>query len=176
MNFVPSSRINNLGYNGLATNPLINDTFSPAEVQKVSFLRGGDKFPLQYDIDYLGKDGSATDTYKEWDSQVARNFINAFKNWAKNDRLVTNSQNTYSVGNQATNTAYDHLEDIDGGQGFGIGMAYDVISDQGVDFSTQAWGLQLTANLNTNKPHGVYLFAHSKNVIAYNQTGLQVIS
>jgi hypothetical protein len=176
MNFVPSTRINNLGYNGLATNPLINDTFAPAEVQKVSFLRGGDKFPLQYDIDYLGKDGSATDTYQEWDSQVARNFINAFGKWASNDRMVTNSQNTYSVGNQATNTAYDHLEDIDGGQGFGIGMAYDVISDQGVDFSSQAWGLQLTANLNTNKPHGCYLFAHSKNVIAYNQTGLQVIS
>ena len=179
MNFVPSTRINNLGFNGLATNPLINTDSLPAEVQKVSFLRGGDKFPLAYDIDYLGKDGSAANTYQEWDSQVARNFINAFRNWAKNDRVMTNSQNTYSVPNNATAAArnpYDHLNDIDGGQAFGVGIAYDVISDHGVDFSSQAWGMQMSANLNTNMPHGVYLFAHSKSTIAYNQTGLQVVS
>ena len=176
MNFVPSVRINNLGFDGLATNPLINDTFAPAEIQKISFLRGGDKFPLNYDIDYLGKDGSAANTYKEWDSQISRNFINAFKNWAKNDRLQQNPGNTYSAPNLTTYGAYDNLNDIDGGQGFGVGIAYDVISDQGVDFSSQAWGSQITCDLNSNYPHGVYLFAHSKNVIAYNQTGLQVIT
>jgi hypothetical protein len=65
---------------------------------------------------------------------------------------------------------------VDGGSGFGCGIAYDVISDQGVDFSTQAWGTQITCGLTTDNPTAVYLFAHSKNTIVYNQSGLQVLS
>lgn len=172
MNFVPSARVNSLQNNGLATIPLVNTDFSTAQIEKVSFLRGGSKFPLEYDIDYLGKDGT---TYKEVDSQVMRNFINSFKNWAKNDRVITNVSNTFEIGNEATNGQWDHINDVDGGQGFGIGIAYDVISDQGVDFSSQMWGTQITAGLTSDNPHAVYLFAHSKNTIAYNQNGLQVI-
>jgi hypothetical protein len=173
MNFVPSARINSLANDGLATIPLINSDQTPAQIQKVSFLRGGDKFPLEYDIDYLGKDGI---TYKEVDSQVMRNFINSFGNWAKNDRTITGVDNTFEIGNESAPTNFNHVTDISGGQNFGIGMAYDVISDQGVDFSTQAWGTQITCGLNTDNPTAVYLFAHSKNTIAYNQSGLQVLS
>ena len=174
MNFIPSTRINNLGFQGLATNPIKNSTtFTPAQIEKVSFLRGGDKFPLNYDIDYLGTDGI---TYKEWDSQICRNFINAFKSWSKNERITTNVSNTFEVGNEGTNTAYDNLNVPDGGQAFGCGIAYDVISDQGVDFSRQAWGMQMSLGLTTDNPHGVYLFAHSKQTIAYNANGLQVMA
>ena len=173
MNFIPSTRINNLLYEGLATDPIKNSTFAPAQIEKVSFLRGGDKFPLNYDIDYLGTDGIQ---YKEWDSQISRNFINAFKNWATNERVTTNVSNTFEVGNESTYTAFDELNTPDGGQGFGVGMAYDVISDQGVDFSRQAWGMQMNVGLTTDNPHGVYLFAHSKQTIAYNANGLQVMA
>jgi hypothetical protein len=174
MNFVPSSRINSLANDGLATIPLINSgTFTAAQIQKVSFLRGGDKFPLEYDIDYLGKDGT---TYKEADSQVMRNFINSFGNWAKNDRIITGVNNTFEIGNESTLSNFLHVTDVDSGQNFGVGIAYDVISDQGVDFSTQAWGTQITCGLTTDNPTAVYLFAHSKNTIAYNQSGLQVLS
>jgi hypothetical protein len=173
MNFVPSSRVNSLANDGLATVPLINSTSDPAQIQKVSFLRGGDKFPLEYDIDYLGKDGI---TYNEVDSQVMRNFINSFGNWATNDRMITNVDNTFEIGNQSARSNFDNVTGISGGQNFGCGIAYDVISDQGVDFSTQAWGTQITTGLDTDNPTAVYLFAHSKNTIAYNQSGLQVIS
>ena len=172
MNFIPSVRINNLLYEGLATDPLKNNDYSPAQIEKISFLRGGDKFPLNYDIDFLGTDGV---TYKEWDSQISRNYLNAFKNWAMNDRITTNVKNTYEVGNEAVYTAFDELNTPDGGQGFGCGIAYDVISDSGVDFSRQAWGMQMQCGLTTDNPHGCYLFAHSKQTIAYNSTGLQVM-
>ena len=173
MNFVPSTRINNLLYAGLATDPIKNSTFTPAQIEKISFLKGGDKFPLNYDIDYLGTDGI---TYKEWDSQICRNFINAFKNWSHNDRLTTSVKNTFEVGNEDAKTAFDELNTPDGGQAFGVGIAYDVISDQGVDFSRQAWGMQMSVGLTTDNPHGVYLFAHSKQTIAYNSQGLQVMA
>ena len=172
MNFIPATRINNLLHDGLATLPIKNALFTPAQVERLSFLRGGQKFPIEYDIVNLGKDGL---TYSEADSQVVRNYNNAIKNWSKNDRMTTSSANTFERSNFSTVSAFDNLKNIDGGQGFGVGVAYDVISDQGVDFSTQAWGLQMTCGLNSNNPTAVYLFAHSKNTIAYNQTGLQVI-
>jgi hypothetical protein len=92
-----------------------------------------------------------------------------------NDRITTNVKNTYEVGNEAVYTAFDELNTPDGGQGFGCGIAYDVISDSGVDFSRQAWGMQMQCGLTTDNPHGCYLFAHSKQTIAYNSTGLQVM-
>ena len=172
MNFIPSSRINNLLHDGLATLPIKNATFTAAQVERLSFLRGGEKFPIEYDIVNLGKDGL---TYDEADSQVVRNYNNSIKNWAKNDRMTTSSANTFEIGNEVLPTAFDNLKNIDGGQGFGVGVAYDVVSDQGADFSTQAWGLQMSCGLTSNNPTAVYLYAHNKNTIAYNQTGLQVI-
>ena len=173
MNFVPSQRVNSLANDGLATIPLINSDSTAAQIQKVSFLRGGDKFPLEYDIDYLGKDGN---TYKEMDAQVIRNFINSFGNWSKNDRTIMGANNTFEIGNESAPTNFNHVTGVDGGQNFGVGIAYDVISDQGVDFSTQAWGVQMTTGLTSDNPTAVYLFAHSKNTVVYNSNGIQVLS
>ena len=172
INFIPSARVNNLLHDGLATLPLKNATFTPAQVERLSFLRGGSKFPIEYDIVNLGKDGL---TYDVADSQVLRNFNNSIVNWAKNERMTTSVANTFEIGNQAVPSAFDNLKNIDGGSGFGVGVAYDVISDQGVDFSSQSWGLQMTCGLISNNPTAAYLFAHSKQVIAYNSTGLSVI-
>ena len=172
INFIPSARVNNLLHDGLATLPLKNATFTAAQVERLSFLRGGSKFPIEYDIVNLGKDSL---TYDVADSQVLRNFNNSIVNWAKNERMTTSVANTFEIGNQAVPSAFDNLKNIDGGSGFGVGVAYDVISDQGVDFSTQSWGLQMTCGLISNNPTAAYLFAHSKQVIAYNQTGLSVI-
>jgi len=175
MNFLPSARINSYAHDGLATIPFFNsDDNKTAQIEKVSFLRGGSKFPLEYDIDYLGKDGT---TYKEADAQVIRNFINSVSAYAKNDRLMINEKNTFEIDNipDADKTAFDNVYVVDGGQNLGIGVSYDVVSDQGVDFSTQAFGAQLTLDLDSDTPHGVFLFAHNKQTIAYNSSGLQVM-
>ncbi len=175
MNFIPSARINSYAHDGLATIPFFNsDDNTNAQIKKVSFLRGGTKFPLEYDIDYLGKDGLE---YKEADAQVIRNFINSVSAYATNERLMINEKNTFELTNipLSVKSAFDNVYVVDGGQNMGVGVAYDVISDQGVDFSTQAFGAQLTLDLVSNTPHGVFLFAHNKQTIAYNPSGLQVM-
>ena len=173
MNFVPSSRINSFAHNGLATIPLFNATNNTdAVIEKLSFLRGGSKFPLNYDIDYLGKDGL---TYKEVDAQVIRNFIGSIKAFPDNERLMINEKNTFERNNFKTKSAFQDVINIDGGSNFGVGMPYDTISDNGVDFSTEAFGVQLTCGLDSDTPHAVYLFAHSKNVIVYSPAGLSVM-
>ena len=79
---------------------------------------------------------------------------------------------TISIGNDAT-----ELGKIDGGSMFILGMNYDAISNQGVSFATQNWGLNLTTNLTTDNPHALFLFVHSKNTLVFDgQGGMQVMS
>jgi len=175
MNFIPSSRINSYSHNGLATVPLFNSSNNTdAPIEKLTFLRGGSKFPLDYDIDYLGIDGLE---YKEVDSQVVRHFINSVSAFPDNDRLQTSSVNTFERNNRTSGkkSAFSDVLTLDGGNNFGVGIAYDTISDAGVDFSTQAFGVQMTTGLTSDTPHAVYLFAKSKQTIAYSGMGLQVL-
>jgi hypothetical protein len=64
----------------------------------------------------------------------------------------------------------------EGGQVYGVGVSYDGISGDGVDFSQDNWGLQMASGLDTNRPTAVYVFVHSKQTMIFNQTGVQVIS
>ena len=64
---------------------------------------------------------------------------------------------------------------IDGGCGYGIGVALDTISNAGVDFTSTNFGINMTMDLTTDNPQSVYMFVHSKNVLVFNQSGLQVM-
>jgi hypothetical protein len=90
---------------------------------------------------------------------------------------MINEKNTFELDNipDADKSAFDNVYVVDGGQNLGIGVSYDVISDQGVDFSSQAFGAQLTLDLISDTPHAIFLFAHNKQTIAYNSSGLQVM-
>ena len=173
LNFIQSSNINNLSTDGMATQSLINLDSTPARTEQVVFTRGGEKFPLEYNIDYLGTDGL---TYNEVDSQVYRNYLNSIKNFAGIDRMTPSVRSTnYSQGGESVPDGRDVYR-VDGGSAYGIGIAYDVVSDQGVDFSSSPWGLQLTSGLITQNPQACFLFVHSKNTLVFSPQGLQVIS
>ena len=62
MNFIPSQYLNNLTYDGFQTLPLIDDLTAGtiAAVNQVIFLRGGEKLPLQYDINTNVRDQVAS--------------------------------------------------------------------------------------------------------------------
>ena len=181
MNFIEANKINNREYDGLATQSLLNEnsggTVSRCPIQQLVFTRAGIRFPLEYNIDYLGTQGGL---YNQVDSQVYRNFLNAIKPFSKNQRNVANCVNTYESGNNPDTTVAllggRDVDVIDGGSIFGVGMSYDTISDQGVDFSSVQWGMNMTSDLQTNNPHAVYLFVHAKSTLVFNQSGLQVLS
>ena len=63
-----------------------------------------------------------------------------------------------------------------GGCGFGIGVAMDSISDQGVDFSNVNFGINMSLNLTTDFPQSFFVFVHAKNTLVFGPQGLQVMS
>ena len=175
-NFIPSARINNFSWDGMNTDYLRNSdaAITTANITQVVFTRGGVKFPLEYNIDWMGTSGTDGNT-QQVDAQIQRNFMNAVAPFSRLGRTIPNSCNTFTYENNATNNGRG-VEEIDGGITFGVGMAYDNISGDGVDFSSQQWGLNMATQLTSNNPHAVFVFVHSKQTLTFNQNGLQVIS
>jgi hypothetical protein len=184
VNFLASSNINSLLFDGTATQPLINEgaaEVAPADINQVIFTRGGTRFPLEYNIDTIQKEKSL-EGIQVVDAELMRQYLNSVKSFANLRRSMVSTRNTWLYNNatpagrilgnqlQADKTA------VEGGNNFGVGIAYDTISGDGVDFSTLNWGLQMDCGLSTNRPHACYVFVHSKNTLVFNQTGLQVVN
>ncbi len=175
-NFIESNKINNLEHDGLATDHLINKSpagvLSSAPIRQLVFTRGGVRFPLEYNIDDLGIDGTI---HNEVDSQIVRNAMNSIKPFSSNNKVMINPVSTFTRSNEGTPSGRD-VFNVDGGSVYSVGIAYDGISDQGVDFSNTQWGMNMTTDLDTNNPHAVYVFVHAKSTLAFNSSGLQVMS
>jgi hypothetical protein len=167
-NFIPSNYINNLAANGLETLYPINSDSTTANVTQLIFTRGGERFPLEYNIDTVQSITSASDN-TTIDAQIYRNYINSIQSFSKNMRNSYKPENMKLVNASNANTF------IDGGCGYGIGVALDTISNAGVDFSSTNFGINMTMDLVTDFPQSVYMFVHSKNTLVFNQSGLEVM-
>ena len=168
--FVPTNFINNLTENGLATLYPRKSRTEQAEITQLVFTRAGERFPLIYNLDTLQKT-DATD--ESADSQVVRNYLNAIVEFSKLNRTSASPVNTF-IKDDST---YGYKEYIQGGSsGAGIGCAFDVISGQGVDFSSVPFGIQMELNLTTDFPNALYLYVHSKQTLIMSDQGVQVVN
>jgi hypothetical protein len=97
--------------------------------------------------------------------------MNAITQFSKIRRTSVSPLNT-----EYTSGKYDVVNyKVDGGSVAGIGVAYDVISGQGVDFSSVNWGMNMNCDLTTDSPQAFYLFVHSKQTLAFSQQGISVV-
>ena len=174
LNFVPASHINNLEFDGTATLPPTNSDGTRAEVSQLVFTRGGERFPLEYNLDTLQKD---TPTNPTMDSQLVRNYMNAVMGFTKIERTnISPFNNFYEDYSEANNAYLFAKEVIEGGAKFGVGVNYDQISGEGVSFQQVPFGLQMTSDISTDSPQAVYLFAHCKNTVVSTPQGIQIIN
>lgn len=167
-NFIPSSYINNLSKNGLETLYPINSDNSVAKITQLIFTRGGERFPLEYNLDTIQSITSASNN-TSLDSELFRNYLNSIQSFSKNMRNSYVPENMKLIDTANANTF------INGGCGFGIGVSLDSISNAGVDFTSTNFGINMTLDLVTDNPQSVYMFVHSKNVLVFNQSGLQIM-
>tara|TARA_R110000744_G_scaffold154367_1_gene269123 strand:- start:5228 stop:6469 length:1242 start_codon:yes stop_codon:yes gene_type:complete len=174
-NVVPASHINNVLFDGLATLYPTNTDGLAAPIQELFFTRNGTKFPIDFNITTLQQDlttfsesgGNVTTP----DSEIIRNYMNAIQRFANIHRTSLRPQNLeYSDSSRFDkDTAF-------GGCGWGVGVAMDTVSDQGVDFSTVNFGMNMNLMLNTDSPQSFYMFVHAKNTLVFGPQGLQVIN
>ena len=175
-NVLPASHINNLSFDGMATLPFTNSDVgkSAARVNQCIFTKAGTRFPLEYNIDTIHKDRPYNGLDQSTgDSQIIRNYMNAVLQFSKNLRTQVSPQN-FQIAEGGTN--YNNAKQvIEGGDAWGIGINYDTISGEGVDFSTTNWGLNLNLDLHTVNPQAIFVFVHSKNTLLTTPSGIQII-
>lgn len=167
-NMVPAKMINNIQANGLSNNYPQNSGDTAADINQIFFLRGGEKFPVEYNIDTIQKDDAANVT---GDSQVVQEYMNAIQKFSAISRTTANP-NTMAVSDSSAAVMNTR---IDGGSVFGIGVAYDVISGNGVDFRSQNFGINMDCGITTDSPQALYLFVHSKQTLAFSANGIQIM-
>ena len=171
-NFVTSSHLNNRSFNGMTTYyPMRADNFV-AKILQVVFTRGGERLPLDYNIDTVQRDSPDNNTA---DSQIYRNFVNSVQSFSKNMRNTISTENSI-VGLTALTPKDSYNKFIDGGAGVGVGVAFDTISNQGIDFRTTNFGLQMDTELVDDNPQSVYMFVKSKQTLVFSPQGIQIIT
>jgi len=174
MNVVPASHINNFKRDGLATLGFSNSDGSKAQIEQLVFTRAGQREPLEYNIDTLQKIVAGRDN-ETADAQVVRNYMNAVMSFAKIIRTSVEPSVFRNI-DYSTDDSFSGAKDIiNGGSAFGIGVAYDSISDQGLDFSTVPFGVQLQLRLRTDFPNAIFLFVHSRQTVVSSRGSIQVL-
>ena len=167
-NIVPAAHINNLLYDGLATLYPTNTGGSSADIKELFFTRNGSKFPIDFNINTLQQTDEKNRTI---DSQIMYNYMNAILKFADMTRTSIGPVN--SRLSDATRFDKDFA---DGGCAFGVGVAFDNISDQGVDFANVNFGINMSLDLTTDAPQSFFVFVHSKNTLVFGPQGLQVLA
>jgi phage gp36-like protein len=105
------------------------------------------------------------------DPQIIYYYMDSIVKFADIKRTSLNQVNT----RYSDSVRFDK-DFADGGCGFGIGIAYDRVSDQGVDFRNVNFGLNMSLDLTTDSPQAFYLFVHNKNTLVFGPGGLQVMA
>tara|TARA_R100000654_G_scaffold13566_1_gene29483 strand:- start:480 stop:1280 length:801 start_codon:yes stop_codon:yes gene_type:complete len=167
-NVVPAAHINNYLFDGLATLYPTNTDGAAAEIKELFFTRNGSKFPLDFNVETIQ---STDPSNKTIDPQIVYYYMDAITKFADIKRTSINQVNT-----RYSDAARFDKDFADGGCGFGIGVAYDRVSDQGVDFKSVNFGINMSLDLITDSPQAFYLFVHNKNTLVFGPGGLQVMS
>lgn len=169
MNFIPSAYLNNLGYEGFQTTPLINNLGASeiAPIKQVVFTKGGQRLPLMYNLDTNVRTNATSEIA---DPQLTRGFMDTFVPFMNNHKTQQSPLTNNRIGFD------DQAEDFtDAGQMFGVGVTFDGISGQGVDFRNENFGVQMVTGLTEDLPHSAFLYVRSKQTLVMNANGLQVI-
>tara|TARA_R110002012_G_scaffold3501_2_gene16171 strand:+ start:5064 stop:6437 length:1374 start_codon:yes stop_codon:yes gene_type:complete len=196
MTFLPAQNINNLRQDGMSTAPLVggtnryldsdSSTSSVANINQAVFMKGGQRFPLEYNLDTLQKDPpniivGNNNQNDSVDPALQRNYLDAVRSFSQIGRSMASTNNTF-LGVPIGSLSQDGLVGgfdksvAEGGSVYGVGVNYDSISDEGQDFSSENFGIQLETGITQDVPHAVYLFIHAKNTLVFNNGGVQVVS
>ena len=167
-NVVPAAHINNVLFDGLATLYPTNVDGSSADVKELFFTRNGTKFPLDFNINTLQQKDPANQIA---DSQIIYEYMNAVQKFADITRTTLSPVNV-----RLSDVGRFDKDFADGGCGWGLGVSYDNISDQGVDFSNVNFGINMSLDLTSDSPQAFFVFAHSKQTLVFGPQGMQILS
>ena len=174
INFVPSSYLNNRSQNGYLTyfptkSITGGGTGERADINSTSFLKMGERFPYHFVVE-TNVEG---DDCPNIDPQVNKYFTSALipEHLHRRCSISPNNTNRLFTGLPAS---YSTIPE--GSATYGVGVLYDMLDSDGVDFRTEAFTLQMDTDLDDANPTSSFLFVKAKQTLSYNKDGIEVIS
>ena len=173
VNFVPSNFINNLAQDGFLTYmPSLQDG-ALANLETIAFLRNGERFPSAFEIASVRDSNNLTSVV---DPQVIKGFLSSIIPEASHKRTTVSpltSNRNFQV-NQSTSVGYRFMPDS--GATYGVGVLYDMLDSQGVDFTNSQFSIQMTNGLTDGNAISAYLFIKSKVTVVWSGSqGIQIL-
>jgi hypothetical protein len=174
MTFMPVSNNNTLTADGMTTTFMSgsSSTSDIANFRRIQFLKGGSKYPADFDFvnNFVGDSSTILP-----DPQLVRGFVEAVLPENAQDKSTISPLNTARDYNLTTGTLSNSYTKIpDGGALTGLGVKYG-IGGAGEDFSMEQFGVSIESDLKQDKPQGVYIFIKARAQLVYNQNGIQLI-
>ena len=173
MNMVPSSFINNYGRNSqlcskiLKQNPAEGDRETlEGKIDELVFTRSGVRYPLEMVLN-----NEVPDEFKTPQGELTKTSLNAFKKeWTLDNFLqspITQLPSKYA-GTLLVNELNNPIPV------YNLGVSYDHITNNGVNFKNQPFGFRLKSDVETQTPMSVFLFVKHKNTINFSAMGVNV--
>ena len=180
LTFMPVTNINTLTADGQATTypsgtgPTTIDALAP--IRRVSFLKGGTKYPSEFDYVNNVENDTSTAEMTLPDPQILYSFKEAITPEYSHDRFSVSPVNANRSYNMATTTTDPQSYNVvaDGGAVMGLGVKYG-LGGAGEDFSQEQWGVSIESDLKADNPMGVYIFVKSRTQVAFSPNGVQIV-
>lgn len=176
-NFLPTSQINNYQTDGFKTDRLKNsnggafDTL--ANMKRVTFIRGGSKFPLDYAVDV-----EAEGLIDRPQVALDERYIDAIKPLGSYNHsllsLNTNNKLAVETGFEFEETPSNINTQAEPAPVFGAGINLDPLTRTGVNFKNTNYGLRIESDLDGASPNSVFTYVLAKNTLTYSPQGIMV--
>tara|TARA_R110002020_G_scaffold26776_2_gene86601 strand:- start:1500 stop:2831 length:1332 start_codon:yes stop_codon:yes gene_type:complete len=173
---ITSDKLNNVGEDGFATlMPTQKTTGALADITQISWLKGGTTFPKHYPLNSNVKDTANTSVA---DCEITRDYINSVLSFDKLQHLsmTTGNNNRSYVGATASANGTPYQLVRDSGVVYGLGIKYDQLLGEGVDFTSENWGINIDCGMDTANAQSLFIFVNSEQSLVFNAQGVQVVS
>jgi hypothetical protein len=180
-NFIPTSHINNYAHDGFSTGKLQRSNGTTANIKRVSFLRGGQKFPLDYDL-FVEQQGTENRPQAALESK----FLDSIKPYQSITHTLASTYTNNQFSDQVTFDA--ELRDSGEPNGppedtdtltdpqpiFGLGVRIDPLSNVGVDYRQVPYAVRIVSELDNSFPNSIYTYVLAQNTLMYSPQGIMV--
>tara|TARA_R110001606_G_scaffold206831_1_gene354541 strand:+ start:166 stop:1554 length:1389 start_codon:yes stop_codon:yes gene_type:complete len=176
-NFIPTQEINNYRTDGFKTDRLKNSNGGAfdqtANIRRVTFIRGGSKFPLDYAID-VESEGLINRPQVALDER----YIDSIKPLGSyNHSLVslnTNNKLAVETGFELIDRPSNRNTQAEPSPIFGAGINLDPLTRSGVNFKNTNYALRIESNLDGQSPNSIFTYVLAKNTLTYSPQGIMV--
>ncbi len=178
-NFIPTNHINNYNHDGFSTGRLQNTGGATANIRRVTFLRGGTKFPLDYDL-FVKEQGTENRPQTELDTKfmdsvkpyqaITHTLVSPFTNNKISTQVTQEPPTSFEPNSSPEDT--DTLPDPE--PVFGVGVRLDPLSNVGVDYKNVPYSVRIVSDLDGNSPNSIYTYVLAQNSLMYSPQGIMV--